>query len=87
MLIALFEGRRPPTAKVNWYMFKHIESHNTWKGVCPEISIYRDAGNGNTYYPHYYKVKALGKTKYFYGEMAESQLNRYLFDLGIDSTI
>lgn len=87
-MIPLYERRRPPVSKVNWRLFMHFNEHETWRGTCPEIKIFEDAGNGKTYYPDYYKVVAHGhKPKYFYGEMAHMDANRYLFDLGADSTI
>ena len=87
-MIALYPAKRPPASKVNWRLLMHFNEHDTWRGKCPEIKVFDDAGTNTHYYPHYYKVIAHGqKPKYFYGERAEMDANRYLFDLGADSTI
>jgi hypothetical protein len=87
MVIALYPSKRPPASAATWRMGLHFEEHETWRGKCPEISVYNDAGNGQTYFPNYFKVVALGKTKYFFGELAYHKVNWYLSSLGADSTL
>ena len=87
-MIALRPSKRPPVSKVNWRLIMHFNEHETWRGMCPEIKIFDDYGDGKAYYPDYLKIVVRGqKPKYFYGEMATINANRYLFDLGADSTI
>lgn len=87
MAIALYPRKRPAASTATWRLTMHFNEHETWRGKCPEISIYNDAGNGQTYFPNYFKVVTNGKTKYFFGETAYHKVNQYLFDLGADSTL